>query len=146
MNSLKIKFPIVLLFSFILTVFCQNCKKSDVVSESERVQGILESTGWKINAANVDGVDQISTYAGLVLNFSGSNYTSANGGVVWPASGTWKFSDDSGKNIERNDGLKIIVTQATTSTLILTFNWDKTTLSSGRVQSVKGQNIFTFQK
>jgi hypothetical protein len=146
MNILKIKFHLLLLFSIILSVLCQNCKKTDVVTETERVRGILESTSWKINTANVDGVDQTSTYVGLVLNFSSSNYTSVNGGVVWPASGTWKFSDDSGKNIDRSDGLKIIVNQATSSTLILTFNWDKTTLNGGRVESVKGQNIFSFQK
>ncbi len=129
---------------FLMTI--ASCSSNDVKSETDRVKGILTASTWKMQTVVVDAVDQSTVYKGLTLNFTDSGFTSTNGGVVWPTSGTWKFTDDSAKTITRNDTLVITITEVTDTKLVLTLTWATTTLGSGRVESVKGSNVFTFGK
>jgi hypothetical protein len=66
--------------------------------------------------------------------------------VVWPASGTWVFADGNAKTITRSDNLAVTITEVTDTKLVLTLTWATTTLGGGRVESVKGINVFTFAK
>ena len=145
MKTFKIvtKLAVMLLaISFIVSV--QSCK--DEVPETDRVKGILKASTWKIQTVNVDAVDQTNVYKGLTLNFTDAGFSTTNGGVVWPASGTWKFSDSSAKTITRSDNLAITITEVTDTKLVLTLTWATTTLGGGRIESVKGSNVFTFSK
>lgn len=133
-------------------IFCgllmlQSCggKGSDP-SPADQMKAILTSGTWNLQNVLVDGIDQSSVYTGLTLRFTDNNFTSTNGRVVWPPSGTWQLSDDTGKNLTRGDGLPISIEEATTSKLVLKFTWNQTTLGQGRVNSVKGVNVFTFGK
>ena len=130
--------------TFAVIISVQGCK--DEVPETDRVKGILKASTWTMQTVVVDAVDQSTVYKGLTLNFTDTGYSSTNGGVVWPASGTWVFADASAKTITRNDNLAITITEVTDAKLILSLTWTKTTLSGGRVESVKGLNVFTFTK
>jgi len=130
--------------TFAVIISVQGCK--DEVPETDRVKGILKASTWTMQTVVVDAVDQSTVYKGLTLNFTDTGYSSTNGGVVWPASGTWVFADASAKTITRNDNLAITITEVTDVKLILSLTWAKTTLSGGRVESVKGINVFTFTK
>jgi hypothetical protein len=130
--------------TFAVIISVQGCK--DEVPETDRVKGILKASTWTMQTVVVDAVDQSTVYKGLTLNFTDTGYSSTNGGVVWPASGTWVFADASAKTITRNDNLAITITEVTDAKLILSLTWAKTTLSGGRVESVKGINVFTFTK
>ncbi|MBX2895507.1 MAG: hypothetical protein KF763_08690 [Cyclobacteriaceae bacterium] len=110
------------------------------------MRSLLTSGTWALQTVSVSGVDQTAVYTGLTLRFTDTNFTATNGRVIWPALGTWQFSDDTGKIIQRNDGLLITIETATTSTLVLKLNWDETTLGSGRVSSVEGAHTFNFTK
>jgi hypothetical protein len=130
--------------TFAVIISVQGCK--DEVPETDRVKGILKASTWTMQTVVVDAVDQSTVYKGLTLNFTDTGYSSTNGGVVWPASGTWFFADASAKTITRNDNLAITITEVTDAKLILSLTWAKTTLSGGRVESVKGINVFTLTK
>ena len=98
-----------------------------------------------MQSVSVDGLDQTSVYKGLALNFTATSFTSTNGGVVWPASGTWSFTSTDATAIKRDDGIQVNMV-VTDTTLKLTLTWTKTTFNGGRVESVKGQNVFTMTK
>lgn len=116
------------------------------LSASDAVKAKLTAaTSWKMQSATVDGVDQTATYKGLALAFTATAYTSTNGGVVWPTSGTWSFNSTDGTSLKRNDGL-VIALDVTDTTLKLSFTWATTTLSGGKVDSVKGQTVLNFTK
>ena len=125
------------------------CKKSDPApatpTAQATVQAKLVSSTWKMQSVSVDGVDQTSVYKGLALNFTATSFTSTNGGVVWPASGTWSFTSTDATAIKRDDGIQVNMV-VTDTTLKLTLTWTKTTFNGGRVESVKGQNVFTMTK
>ena len=123
-----------------------SCKKPDPKpAETEVVKGKLTSAGWTLQNVTVDGIDQTAVYQGLTLNFTATIYTTTKGGLVWPASGTWSFTDDTATTIKRDDGTEIKV-EATDILLKLTLTWAKTTLGTGRVGSVKGLHVFTMKK
>lgn len=127
-------------------LFVQSCGKKDP-SPTEQASAILTSGFWKMKTVLVDGVDQTNIYKGLTITFTSSAYTTTNGGQVWPASGTWIFSDNTGKAIIRSDGLPISIPSSTdNNTLILKLSWAKTTFGPGRASSLKGENVFTFGK
>lgn len=126
--------------------FAQGCKSaSKDPSPADAMKSILTSGTWQLQSATVDNVDRTSVYTGLTLAFTATSFTTTNGRVVWPASGTWKFSDDTGKSITLDDALPVSVGEATTSKLILSLSWSKTTFG-GRAQSVNGAHVFTFGK
>ena len=124
------------------------CRKEDPkpsLTESEKATALLTSgSGWVIQTVLVDGVDNTALFAGLKLSYTATDYSTVNGGVIWPASGTWKFTDDTGKNILRSDGMPITLNEITSTKLVLGLTWSKTTLAGGRENSVAGNHVFTF--
>lgn len=115
----------------------------DGPSASEVMTKKLIAHPWNLQSATVDGTDKTSTYTGLAITFTKTGFTASNGLPIWPASGTWEFIDKQAKGIIRNDDLEITITEATATTLKLTFTWSKTTFEPGRVGSVDGLHVFT---
>ncbi len=123
-------------------------KKSDpapTVSAQDQVKAQLVANPWKLQSVSVDGVDQTSVYQGFAITFTGSGYTTSKGGAVWPASGTWTFASTDGTAIKRDDGLDVQIL-VTATLLKMTLTWTKTTLGGGRIESLKGQHVFTMTK
>jgi len=144
-NISQIKLLMSLLF--VLSLFMlTNCGKETPLTEAEKVTAVLASSQWKMNSALVDGTDQSSVYQGLTLNFTATGFTSTNGEPIWPATGTWQFTNDNARAMKRNDGVEVSINESTNSKLVLQMSWSKTTLGSGRINSVGGQHIITFGK
>ncbi len=123
-----------------------SCGSSDPKpSTQDQVKGKMVSGVWKIQSVTVDGVDKTSVYPGLTLQFTATTYTSANGKPVWATSGTWEFTSADATAFKRDDNIEVTV-EATDTSLKLTLNWPTGTLGGGRVESVKGVNVFTFKK
>lgn len=116
------------------------------LAETERVAAAMRSGTWIVQSVMVDGVDRTSLYGALILKFTESSFTATNGGPVWPASGTWSFSDDTGKSVTRSDALKITVVEADASKLVLKLTWSKSTVGPGRAASVSGEHVFSLKK
>ena len=123
-----------------------SCGSSDPApSAKDQVKSKMVSGLWKVQSVMVDGVDKTSVYPGLTLQFTATTYNSANGKPVWPTSGTWAFISEDGTKIKRDDNIEVTV-EASLTSLKLTLNWPTGTLGGGRVESVKGVNVFTFTK
>ncbi len=116
------------------------------VSKQDEVKAKLTSPTWKLQSVTVDGTDKTSIYKDLSLKFSATGFTSSNGGVVWPATGTWTFTSAEATAIKRDDGLEVTLQEVTDTSLKLGLAWSKTTLGPGRIESVSGQHVFNFGK
>ena len=138
---------VAMLAMFCGLLFIQSCgSKGNDPLPVDQTKSVLTSGIWKLLSVSVDGVDKTSLYTGLTLSFTVSNFNSTNGRVIWPNSGTWQFTDGTGKNITRGDGLQIAIDEASTSKLVLKLTWNQTTLGPGRVNSLMGVNVFSFGK
>lgn len=122
------------------------CKKNAPQLETDRAKKLLTSGTWVIESVTIDGVGNTDMYAGLTLTFTGTSYTAAHGGLVWPASGTWSFADETGKRMLRGDDLMINVREISATQLVLELQWTSTTFGPGRVSSISGEHVFTFGK
>lgn len=127
-------------------LFTAGCKKDDPEPETERVRTLLKANTWAIQTVTVNSIDQTNLFTGLTLSFTNTNYSTNNGGVIWPSSGTWQFADDTAKTIIRNDGLQITINEVTGTTLKLALTWSTTTLGGGRTSSIAGDHEFNFIK
>jgi hypothetical protein len=103
----------------------------------------LTASPWKVGSVTVDGVDQFKNFT---ITFSGTNFTTTNGGVVWPASSNWGFTDDNATGFSRSDGITVQLQEITDTSLKMSMAWSKNTLGTGRIESVKGQHVFTMGK
>jgi hypothetical protein len=145
-NKLKNIFTFILLLSLVFAfVFLSGCKK-DEPTASEVTTNKLTSATWKIGSVTVNNTDQTPLFTNMTLKFTDTNYTTTNGGIVWPMSGTWTFVDDTAKEIKRNDDLEITIVEATDASLKLSLTWDTGTFGPGRVSSVVGVHVFSFGK
>lgn len=125
----------------------EGCKKSnDPEPETARVEGLLKSGTWKVSTVTITGTDQTSLFNNMTLKFTPTNYTTTNGGVVWPPSGTWNFTNDTASIIKRDDGVEIALSDVSETSFKLTFPWNKNTFGTGRVSSVAGTHVFTMVK
>lgn len=134
-----------LLLAILATTMLINCG-SDDPSEAERVKKLLTSGSWKPESVTVDGVNKNDVYEGLSLTFTAAGFTSTGGEPVWPSSGTWVFGDASAKFFTRNDDVIVFVEAISETSLTLSLTWTKTTLGSGREQSVEGDHVFVLTK
>jgi hypothetical protein len=126
--------------------FLTGCKGGDDPSPKDVNTKKLMTNIWKLNSVQVDAVDKTSLFTGMTLKFTATNYTTTNGGVVWPASGTWTFTDDTATKIKRNDDLVVTIFEITDTSLKLSLSWASGTYGPGRVSSVAGIHTFNFVK
>jgi hypothetical protein len=115
-------------------------------SKKDEVTEILTSGTWKVQSVTVDGTDQTDVYKDMTLKFTSLTYNTTDGIPVWPAVGTWTFTDDNATAFQRDDGVVVDILSATGTSLKLGLVWDETTLGSGRSASVAGDHVFSFVK
>lgn len=125
---------------------CKDKVENPKPTLNEEAMEKLTNTTWKLDRVTVDGVNQTAVYSGLTLSFTSTAFNSTNGGVVWPRSGTWAFSNDQATIFKRDDDVDVTIQEQTTQTLRLALVWETNTLKSGRVTSLAGQHVFTFVK
>jgi hypothetical protein len=128
----------------------QGCKDDDP-TQAEKNSQIFRAHEWVVKEVLVDNVDKTSIYEGLSIIWKkGSTFTSMNGGGIWPASGTWSFKDNSGDillvslGVDGDKEVEVMVRSLDQSAMILEFQWDESTLGSGRGSSVTGAHQFKF--
>ena len=142
MNSItKIALAILLL----AVVSISGCK-DHAPNVQERVEGMLVSAEWNQPVVTVDGVDHSDLYQNFTIRFNKNTYTSSGGSPLWPAAGTWNFTDESAKAINLDGKMEIHINEITDVNLELAFQNDNTTFASGRVKSVGGKNVFRLKK
>lgn len=116
----------------------------------------LTNSAWKVTSVTIDGVDKSNMFTNLSIKFNASSnlngqasldgsFTATNGGVVWPASGSWNISSD-GRSLTRGDGVAIQLTDITSTSLKMSLAWSQTTFGTGRSEGLKGQHEFSMGK
>lgn len=120
------------------------------LTEAEQALIHLSARTWSVKSVTIDGQDKTSSFTSMTLKFNPSGtgvfngtFSASNGGVVWPASGSWNLDSATGSSITRGDGVLITITELTETAFKMTFTWNKTTLGPGRIASVKGQYVFS---
>jgi hypothetical protein len=140
---------IVFLFACSQLISCGGGGGDDPTPEktkAEEVTAKLTASQWKVGSVTVDGVDQSSLFKNFNITFSSTNFTTTNGGVVWPASSNWSFTDTNATGFSRSDGITVQLQEITDTSLKMSMAWSKNTLGPGRIESVKGQHVFTMGK
>lgn len=132
------------ILSMSLLLVLPACKKKDPgPTEVERVSALLKGTGtipWGISDVTVDGV-VLDLYQGLKVTFTDGAYTSLNGGVIWPPSGTWRFKDESAKVMIREDNLEITILEIDEKSMKVEFVWANDVFEGGRSKAVAGRHV-----
>jgi len=143
MKSVFIRFSVIIPCFLILL----SCGKDDPKpSEAERVTELLQGNAWTIKSVKVDDV-VLDLYANLKVTFTKEGtYTSTNGGVIWPASGTWKFKDENATVIIRQDDLEIGIQNIDDTLLTITFTWKEDVFAEGRTGAVSGKHVLTLSR
>ena len=142
---IKILLIVPVLSGILLLSHCGGSKSNDPapVTEPQRVTSLLKTGTWKIQSVSVDGADQSALFKNFTLSFTDAGFATVNGSAVWPASGTWKFVSDQATSFTRDDGLVVTIQTVSSTQLIISLVWTKTTLGPGRIESVKGTTVFT---
>lgn len=116
---------------------------------AEATTALLKGSAWVMSDVKVDDV-VLDLYKNLNISFTadadGKNgkYKSVNGGVVWPASGTWAFKNDEAKAMVRDDGLEIGIDAITEKTMTISFTrTGDTVFEGGRNKAVGGKHVMT---
>jgi hypothetical protein len=159
-SGIPLFFSIMLLFGVFSFSSCGGDGGDDPEpTAGEKVLINLVASQWKVKSVTVDGADKSSLFPNLSITFVSSasvngkptafsgTFTTVNGGSVWPALGNWNINDIAvGSKLTRSDGLEIQLTEVTETSLKMSLAWNKTTIGPGRVESVKGQHIFSMGK
>jgi len=127
------------------TIFTSCGNGSDDPSATEAALKILKSKTWQISSVTVDGTDRTPDFAGMTIAFTDDALTTANGGVLWQPRNTWQFMDNRPTAIQLGDGLEVRLVTLTKSSLITQITWNKNTYGPGRIASIQGQYVFSFE-
>ena len=143
----------ILLFIALIGLLCfANCGSSDepapddppVDLKQQMIDGLSKT--WQVNSVTLDGIDVSDDWIGFTLKFDKSkNYIakklSEKSILVWPENGSYTIPNSSNpKNILRNDGIQIVLSNVTASSVKLSFTISGR--SGGRVESLIGDYIF----
>ncbi|MCB0497270.1 MAG: hypothetical protein KDC79_14110 [Cyclobacteriaceae bacterium] len=138
-----IKWHLMLAIVFMAS-FLGSCKKKAPEPDARTLQMQKLSASWKVNSVENDDLDVTSQYSGFTLTVNDLKYTTTNGGNPWPSSGTYDFKDADLTILVRSDGTEIQIEELTSSTLVLSFNYNS--LTGGRTNGVTGNFIFSLKK
>jgi hypothetical protein len=142
MKNSNIKMALtILLFPTICLLGCE-----DEPTVKEKTEAMLISGEWNKPIVTVDGIDESALYQDFTIKFTSNSYTSSGGSPLWPSSGTWTFKDESAKVLILDNTKEIQINEITDVNLELAIQNDNTTFTSGRVNSIKGKNVFRLSK
>lgn len=130
-------------------VIYSSCKKDPVEpTEIEIKTALLKGSAWIMQGVKVDDV-VLDLYKDMNISFTeDGKYTSVKGGVIWPASGTWKFKDEEAKIIVREDNLEIGLDALTEKSMTISFTRTGDTVfePGGRSAAVGGKHVITMRR
>lgn len=155
----KIVYPFLMAATFVtvsaFALLLSSCKggKDPEPSVGDKAISNLIASPWKVVSVTVDGIDKTSLFTGFTITFTKSSantggYSTVNGGVLWPASGQWTIADmNTANSFQRSDGVEVqLAAEVTATSLKMSLASNKNTFGPGRIESIKGQHVFTMGK
>jgi hypothetical protein len=141
-NRLSILLPLLSIAVLISTKFMA-CSSDD---PGNPVMEKLTSGPWSVTSVTVDGTNQNEMFTGFTITFyTDLTYTTTNGNVVWPAIGSWNFSDGTNTNLMRSDGIEVELREITETSLSMKLHRDADTFGPGRSASIEGEHVFIME-
>jgi hypothetical protein len=134
-----------LLLAIPVILFSCSGSGSEPETAKDKTLKLLSSEQWHISTVKADDVDKTNSFTGFTLSFSKGTFTASNGDPVWPASGTWDFTNDDARAFIRDDDAVVTIESISSTSLKLTMEWSTDVLNGGRMNSVNGQYVFEFQ-
>lgn len=144
----KIFYILLSVLALTATLTITSCKDDDPVVTEENLNK-LAAHRWSLTRATVNGVDKTALYSNLILQWNNNKtFSSTNGGVIWPSTGSFSFTDDAEKilllSLNINGDTEVSIQTLTDTQLVISFHWNQTTTSNGRSKSIEGDHIFEF--
>ncbi|GAB1445989.1 MAG: hypothetical protein KF860_11520 [Cyclobacteriaceae bacterium] len=150
MKNLKSLKLLIGVFLIIQAALMTSCKSETELTQKELVTAQLVADGdsWGVENVTVDDVDESGSFNNFSIKFEDKKFTTVNGGVVWPPSGTWSFTSEEATAFTRDDGIKVLIESLVGDQLSISFEWAETTLDAegGRITSRKGKHKFKFKR
>jgi len=151
--TLSLRSMTLLLALFLITY--SSCKKEPTPeptppepTAAEKSTALLIGAAWANKGVTVDGV-VMDLYKGMAVTFTSDSptagkYTSVNGGAIWPASGTWRYKDETAKVMVREDNMEIAIDAITSTAMTISFTrTGETVFEPGRTKAVSGKHVMT---
>lgn len=130
----------------VVILLMNNCSKHNGPTTEDiqkQTSQKLQAATWKVKTVLRDGVDVTTDYTNFTLTIAASTYTTTNGSLAWPASGTWAFQNQSTTQVIRDGSLPVDFVLSTDATsLSLTFTIATSTYIGGRTNGLKGNYEF----
>lgn len=145
MNTFNKIYTAIVLLLAVLLLTLAGCDKGNDPTAEEAALKKLKSKTWQLKSVTVDGVDRSQDYAGMSIIFSDHAITAVKGGVVWRSQDTWQFTNAQATAFIRGDGVTAELITLTSASLVVRLSWNETTYGPGRVRSVAGEYIFSFE-
>jgi hypothetical protein len=121
-----------------------SCDGNDPDPKADALKQLTGS--WQVSRVTVDGMDKTDLFDDFSLVIASKQFSAANGEPVWPASGTWSFTNGQTTTFTRDDGVIVTIASVSSTRLTLSLAWTKTTYGAGRSASVSGEHVFEFTK
>ena len=130
-----------------LAIMSFSCTPDDGPADPRAIDLAFEKLAgqWsfgQFGSIKVDGADLSPNYPGFALSFTNGGYTTTNAGDLFNASGTWEWSDETGRTVDLYDGKTINIQQLTLTKFVFSF-----TKSDGPVRAgIVGNYVITVEK
>ena len=144
---MKIRYIHTILLALTISLISTSCNPDDGPADPRATEIAFEKLAgqWTLGqfgSIKVDGADVSANYPDFGLSFTDGAYTTTNAGELFNASGTWDWSDESGRTVDLDDGKIINIQQLTPIKFVFSF-----TKSDGPVRAgVAGNYIITVEK
>src|SRR5689334_15702492 len=127
----------------VLCILYLSCSKHSPAPQTpaQKATALLTASAWTMQSLTIDGASDDTFFKGLAITFTGSDFSAQNGEPVWPASGTWDFTDTNATSIKRDDGIVVSIDNLSKTDMQLSLEWTQTT-TGGRVGSIAGKHVF----
>ena len=123
-----------------LNVACDNTKEVEKTAQEKFTEQIIGN--WTASAVTVDNVS-LTGFESFSLNLEDGTYTSTNSNGLWPAQGTWQYTDTGITSITRDDGVVMSVSLIDDKNLEISFTYN---LSGGRLTGVNDSFKFSLKR
>ena len=121
-------------------------EKATQLLTGESVTTTTVADFWTVSSVIVDDLDYTFVFEGFTIQFSNNTFSTTNGKIVFDASGSWNFADETAQKIVLSNGVELTLLELTETQLKFEFFWDETIYGGGRTNSVGGLNTFTLNR
>jgi hypothetical protein len=122
-----------------LIISCSKSKDPGINDLQAQVNAKLQKQTWKTGSVTREGVDITADYTDFTLTFGKETYTTTNGSLAWPASGTWNLETGSLTKITIDGDRSVSITLSDDGkNLSLSFTIENSVYTDGRAKSLEG--------